>query len=444
MNEISKTIPVDSFYIILSGLFIYQKKDINERNLNNNYIPWQNRIFDGNYSQTFNHLKYSYYDIYLNNIFPEVNEPSKERRSELGLLEHYTYKECIDKPEKYKGAKIVINTDKTLFFNIDFIDLYLFPHNIGIFSIKMTLQDEFQSIENISDFSNKIRLLYSNIQLLEGNEISLKHFFEQRIDDSIRLELNWDSYNPQLKSYIQIDLNNDLKHDERNQLIYDIGNVSPLGTSKGGKLLSPSKTYFETQMTENLVTVFDNWSALSLFDTFTRVSNKFQDEYRSWEYNYFNIYIHCLYSKFFLYLTSTKLSDITIVNKETAAIRDEFLEFINDELHSHISYKFLPNLLTEKLQNSLGIDKEVENMETKVQRINEHFQEKRENTLNIVISIIAFLSVFSSLYDFSEWMIKIGYPENYMFPYTSIFTGISIFSIILILIFRRANKKTIK
>ena len=220
--------------------------------------------------------------------------------------------------------------------------------------------------------------------------------------------------------------------------------MSPLGTSKGGKLLSPSKTYFETQMTENLVTVFDNWSALSLFDTFTRVSNKFQDEYRSWEYNYFNIYIHCLYSKFFLYLTSTKLSDITIVNKETAAIRDEFLEFINDELHSHISYKFLPNLLTEKLQNSLGIDKEVENMETKVQRINEHFQEKRENTLNIVISIIAFLSVFSSLYDFSEWMIKIGYPENYMFPYTSIFTGISIFSIILILIFRRANKKTIK
>ena len=106
---------------------------------------------------------------------------------------------------------------------------------------------------------------------------------------------------------------------------------------------------------------------------------------------------------------------------------DEFIEFINDELHSHVSYKFLPNLIIEKLHHSLGIEVEVDKMEVKVLRINEHFQEKREKRLNIAISLIAALSIFSSLYDFSEWGVAIGLPKELMFPYISIGVAILIF-----------------
>lgn len=427
-------VKVNSFYIILSGLFIYNPEDINKSNLEKDYQPWQNRIFDGKYESTFNYLKFSYYNNYINNIFPEINEPNKEKRTSFQLLEHYTYTDCIKNPNKYKGIEAKLSPDNSVLFDMNCIDLYLFPHNIGIFSIKLSLQDEFRTIENISNFSNRIRILYSNIKLPQENEVSLKLFFEKRILNSIKLDPKWDSYNPQLKSYIQIDLDNDMEEEERNQLIYDLGNISPLGSAKGKGGLAPSKQYYNNQISDNLISVFDNWAALTLFDTFTRISNNFPDEFRSWEYDYFNVYIHTLYSKFFLYLTSSKLSDVTTVNKETAAIRDEFIEFINDELHSHISYKFLPNLITEKLHQSLGIEIEVAKMETKVLRINEHFQEKREKTLNIAISVIAFLSVFSSLYDFSEWGISVGYPRNLMFPYTSVAIGLIIFGTIFFIL----------
>lgn len=415
-------------------MFNYQPNDINYSQLNKNYQPWQNRIFDGDYESTFNYLKYSYYKNYINNIFPEISEKDINIIRHNGFLQHLTYTNCIENSEKYKSIEIHIKKDRKVKFDIEYIDLYLFPHNIGIFSFKLVLHEEYQNLNDISDFSNKVRLLYSNIQLPQEREVSLKDFFENQILDSVRLDPDWDSYNPQLKSYIQIDLKGETDEETRNKLIFDLGNVSPLGSSEGKGILAPSQSYYNEQLSNNLISIFKNWSALSLFDTFTRISNDFKDEYRSWEYDYFNIYIHSLYTKFFLYLTSSKLSDVTIVNKETANIRDEFIEFINDELHTHVSYKFLPNLITKKLHNSLGIEQEVERMGTKVLRINEHFQEKRDKTLNIAISLIAFLSVFSSLYDFSEWGISIGYPKELMFPYTSISVGLIIFIVILILL----------
>ncbi len=436
-----ESIKINSSYIILSGFFNYKEESINNNLFDSDFTEWQNRIFDGDYKSTFQYLKSSYYDNFLNNIFPEINEPSIEKRKEFGLLEHYTFKDIIDNKSIFQGIEVSINKEKTALFNIDFVDLYMFPHGIGIFSLKLQLQNEYQNINDISDFFNRIRMLHANFILPNGGgEISFKAFIENNILKSIKLKLDWDSYNPQLKSYIQIDVNGEMTSEERNHLIYDIGNISLLGSAEGKGFLAPSPQYYKKQISENLISVFNNWSALTLFDTFTRISNDFPDSFKSWEYDYFNIYIHTLYSKFFLYLTSSKLSDVVVVNRETANIRDEFIEFINDEFHSHVSYKFLPNLIVERLHNSLGIEIEVEKMETKVSRINEYFKEKRENTLNIAISIIAFLSIFSSLYDFSEWGISLGYPRELMFPYTSITIGLVIFGAIAFILRKNFRK----
>ena len=432
---------LNSSYVILSGFFANKDEDIDNNLLNKDFYEWQNRIFDGDYKSTFQYLKSSYYSNYLNNIFPEVNEPSSAKRKQFDLLEHYTFKDIVENRDNYKGIEVSINPKKKALFDIDFIDLYLFPHGIGIFSIKVQLQSNYQNIIDASDFFNAIRMLHTSIRLPnDKSEVTLKSFVEKRVLKSIELSADWDSYNPQLKSYIQIDIEGSMTSEERNHLIYDIGNISPLGSAEGKGFLAPSPEYYEQQISENLISVFNNWSALTLFDTFTRISNDFPDRFKSWEYDYFNVYIHTLYSKFFLYLTSSKLSDVTVVNKATADIRDEFIEFINDEFHSHVSYKFLPNMIVEKLHNSLGVNVEVDKMETKVLRINEYFKEKREKTLNIAISVIAFLSVFSSLYDFSEWGISVGYPRELMFPYTSITIGLVIFGAIFFILRKNIQK----
>lgn len=75
-----------------------------------------------------------------------------------------------------------------------------------------------------------------------------------------------------------------------------------------------------------------------------------------------------------MYMTNSELSDVTKVDKRTEKIRDRFIEF--NYHHNQISYKFLPDLLQDKMLYSLEIHSEIEKMETKIQRINEQFQEK--------------------------------------------------------------------
>jgi hypothetical protein len=225
---------------------------------------------------------------------------------------------------------------------------------------------------------------------------------------------------------------------EMDYLLYDMGNIALIGSSKGEGVFAPYESYFKEQIANNKISVFRNWSALALYDTFTRISMNFPDRFRSWEYDYFNLYIHCLCIKFFMYLTNSQLSDVTVVSKRTEKIRDKFIEFINDYHHSHISYKFLPDLLQDKLMVSLEIQSEIERMETKIMRINEHFQERREKSFNIALIIITLLSVISVLYDLSEWVIKMGVPKDVMYPYVSITNGIIIFLLIYI-IFRKGR-----
>ena len=140
-----------------------------------------------------------------------------------------------------------------------------------------------------------------------------------------------------------------------------------------------------------------------------------------------------------MYLTNSELSDVTRVDKRTEKIRDRFIEFINDYYHSHISYKFLPDLLQDKLIYSLEIQSEIENMETKIQRINEQFQEKREKTFNIALVVITLLGVFTVIYDLSEWVVRIGVKKETVYPIPSITFGVIVF-LLIFLIFKMKKK----
>lgn len=426
---------VDTYYSILSGLFVYNSNHLDD--ISKYYEPWKARVFNGDYEGTFEFIKNSYYSGFINNIFPEINDNYSFYNKTL--VKHLTSKKCTNTQSNFKKCKLVINHKEIIDFKIDFIDVYLFPHDIGVFSFKVKLIEENFNEETVSDFSNKIRLLYSEIKMLNGELLNLKSFVEKYIFKGIDYNRNWVSYNPQLKSYHQINIHEDLSFSKRKYLIFDIGNASPIGTSIGDSDYAPSDNYFNNQIENNMINIFNNWSALALFDTFTRISVNYKDEFRVWEYNYFNLYVHSLYVKFFLFATSNKLSDVTIVNNETKKIRDEFIEFINDEFHSSVSHKFLPNQIINKLHYSLGIVEEVNNMEIKVKRINDYLHEKRAKKLNIVISLLAFLSIFSSIFDFSEWLISLGYPKEYMFPYTSLGV-LSLIIIIMLIVFLRKDE----
>ena len=162
--------------------------------------------------------------------------------------------------------------------------------------------------------------------------------------------------------------------------------------------------YYERQLSENKISIFKNWSALCLFDTFTRISLNYPDKFNSWENEQFNIYIHSLYLKFYMYLANTQISHITEVSGETQKIRDGFVQFINEYYMSHISYKWLANEIHDKLLIGLDAKGELEKMEVKIKRINEYFREKRSKRLNRLLLTIALINIISVF--LNSWNLK--------------------------------------
>ncbi len=433
--EVNTNTPINSFYTIVSGLFRFDQKSMDEEGLWESFTNWRDRINGGDYETTFNYLNHSYYDSYLNNIFPEIRfNESQLQKFHPRILNHITLKDCLSEKKYLKDLELKIKENQSIKFDIEYIDLYLFPFEIGIFSFKTIIKEEKLTLGLVSDFLNKIRHLDTLISLEDkGEYISLNDFMRNQILGDLNLEDKWTVYNPQLKLYSQIDLEDKIPEKEMDCLLYDMGNVSVIGSAKGEGIFAPSDTYLKEQLTSNKISVFKNWSAMALYDTFTRISIDFPDTFKSWEYDYFNLYIHCIYIKFFMYLTNSELSDITIVDKRTEKIRNRFIEFINDYHHSHISYKFLPDLLQDKLLYSLEIQSEIEKMETKIQRINEQFQEKREKSFNIALIVITLLSVFSVIYDLSEWTVRMGVKREFIYPVPSIISGIIIFLLIYLI-----------
>ena len=270
--------------------------------------------------------------------------------------------------------------------------------------------------------------------------MKISQFIEKKILSGFSVNRNWNNYNPLFKSYTIIDLNNNLKPEHIDNLLYDLGNMSELGSASGKGDYAPSESYFAEQMKNNKISVFRNWSTLCLFDTLTRISFNMKDSFRVWEYDYFNIYINTIYMKSSMYMTNTELSDVTRITRQTSKIKDKFVEFINDYYLSHISYKFLPNLLYNKMMFALEIHTEIEKMETKIQRINEGFQKKRETTLNKALTIIIFLSLFSVIGDLSSWFEELGVKYTWIYPYGSISILLAIIAV-LIAIFKITGKK---
>ncbi|MCF8226793.1 MAG: hypothetical protein K9J30_13020 [Bacteroidales bacterium] len=432
----NENIPVNSFYTIVNGLFRYDINKVDEEELWSIYFNWRNRINNGNYQGTFDYLNHSY----LNNIFPEIRFREDELHSlDSKVLNHLTLKKCLQSGNDLEKLELYVTEVYSISFRIEYIDLYIFPHGIGIFSIKVSIAEDGKlKLGKVSDFLNQIRHL-QNIVTRNCGEKSIEELIMHEILSPLNISGEWTIYNPQLKLYTILDFNETGSREELERVLFDIGNMSPIGSAAGDTYFAPSEDYYNEQIQYNRISVFRNWMAMALYDTFTRVSINVTDSFNSWQNDYFNLYIHTIYSKFFMYLTNSELSEVTRVTRNTELIRDRFIEFVNDYQHTQVSYKFLPDLIRDKLIYALGIQAEVERMDVKIQRINEQFQEKREKSFNTALVAITLLSVFSVIYDLSEWSVKMGIERSRVYPIPSIIGGFIIFGLIFLL-FRMRRK----
>lgn len=298
-----------------------------------------------------------------------------------------------------KGIKIKLNYCK----------IFLFPEGLHFFLLDFTPIG--RTLDVISDTIFCVQKLELN-NLISDEKHSSFEWIDwvetnclngNKILSTKDIHVSVDDYSgSKFKLFTVIDLENQLSHQERLNLLYDIGCNAKIGSAAGNEENSPSEAYFK-ELIGNKISVFKNYDILPLFDSFTVIGHNILSpeiwKKKTWEVTYFRIILYNLFIKYNLFKFNKEAKEDSIQT------RDKFEGFVNKYNFSHISFNFLPNLLFKNHQKALEIDSELTLFQQRINRINIEIQERQQTRMNTLITIVTVLSSLSSIspiYDFVD------------------------------------------
>lgn len=295
------------------------------------------------------------------------------------------------------------------------VELFLFPNGLHFFSIQ--LEPLQLDLAHLSDVMFCARTFNSTVS---GNdkEQSWVSWIEDELLDGIQMSsknaknVHVDEFSgSKFKLFSIVDIpekEHQIDNDTREKLLYDLGTVSQIGAAGGNFYSSPSPAYFEILM-EDKISVFNNYTILPLFDTFTVLGegvitsanpNSAVFMQLSWTETYFRIYLYNIFIKYNLFRCNLEMSD------DSVKVRDEFESFLNTYNLSHISYNFLPNLLFHQHRKGLQIDEELEKFQERINRISQAIQEDQQSRSNLLLGVVGAMTSISSLEPVGEYLEK--------------------------------------
>ena len=344
---------------------------------------------------------------FMNDLKENGFKNIKEDKKSISFLQssyHTEYlKIMFSEDESYGVSKLRKEINLTFSIpskNIDVtannIEIFCFynkyqKEQIAIFSIEYLIKNP--DLDKISDISYALKFHDTEI-IFKNKNLKLKDFLSKEflINHSFTDEesLVEQFAGIKFKNYIILDFENQIK--ETDDLLFEIGTTSKIGTIKENNINAPSKSYKEKTL-KNMISCFNNYKCLSLLDSFTVIGvNNYNDDNiytkKTWQEIYFSIYIFNLYVKCTLQILSNHFS-IDPMEK-----RKEFQNFYNKYYFKKISFNFLPNEIFKGISLSMEIEEDIEfinqRLETVAIQVNEK-QQKQQEMLLFAISVIALL-----------------------------------------------------
>lgn len=355
-------------------------------------LPWQNHVFQDNTpNELYNDetmessqasikdLSGFYYSSFINCLFPSEKN--------LNQFSEYTESFTLN-----LNTFILVDGKSIL---IDYLDLFLFPENHMVYCFKCNLTA--YSYDEIIHINNSLR----------ETEIEKIGF----LLDILNKICNSHCYNLGNKFKLFTVLEHSLDFSDKytsDNMLYELGSCSPIGTSVGtgaNPSLQPSESYLKQIISNNKISVFENWSALCLFDTFT-VLHKGEVYLYNWEFRYFRLlYIHSLFLKSYL----GEINKEFYIEKKGRDLENVFFEFNKHFNLKQISYNFLPQLIYDKIRQGLNIEHELTDISFSIEQDYIKKQEKRQlqeavsdKRTNRALFIVAILAAFTAVWDGSE------------------------------------------
>jgi hypothetical protein len=293
------------------------------------------------------------------------------------------------------------------------VELFLFPNGLHFFSIQLSPRQ--LELAHLSDVMYCARSFDSTVHH-KGVDQSWVSWIEDHFLDGIQISskdqkrIHVDEFSgSKFKLFSVIDIPESDHHIDiqtRENLLYDLGSVAQIGTAGGNSYFTPSKDYFNTLMKEKIA-VFNNYTILPLFDTFTVLGNNLITSTNensipylkaTWTQTYFRIYLFNIFMKYNLFRYNLEMGD------DSVKVRDEFEGFLNTYNLSHLSYNFLPNLIFQQHRKGLQIDEELEKFQERINRISQAIQEDQQKRSNLLLGIVGAMTSISGLQPVLEYL----------------------------------------
>lgn len=336
------------------------------------------------------YLEYSS-DFYKNTYYPEVSKMLFIDDNKESLVKIY------QKPQDY--ILIFFKGKEEVNVKLAVSEIFLFPekNRLGMFSLQLELENDRTDID-VSNINFLARSFNSKMKVKnEKEENKWINWIEKNILSDLKIsgkEVKVDDYSgSKFKIFTVIDTTDRQTHLDRCHMLYDIGSGVPIGSASGIGGFAPSKNYYN-QLMKDKISVFKNWDALALFDSFTVVGNNlFPDSTAEESYTttYFRVYIFNLFFKFNLFRFKT------ILHEETLAVRNEFENFVNTYNISQVSFNFLPNLIYHTQRKALIINSELKKFNERITRISMGIQERQQRRTNALLTFVSIVASAGSV-----------------------------------------------
>lgn len=304
-------------------------------------------------------------------------------------------------------------------FTVLKLHLFFFPYKICLFAIEIEGQEN--SVANDLTFAHFcLREVNNYVGWVEKdgpNNTKYKKWqvklnapeYLETIEPLIELCPCYDKYENKYSvltltgnklKVFQIILSDNTKED----FLFELGSLISIGcVSHYDNFNSPSEEYYNKLMSENKISVYRNWKALALFDTFTVLFDSCDKSVLyPWTNYYFRlIYIHSLFQKTMLFVVNKKFRSGE-QTEECQILLHDMKEQEHWYAFSNISYNFLPQLIYKFIDNGLEICDERESLRKYIEQESERQDKQNEFWIGKLVFYITLITILSALYDGSS------------------------------------------
>lgn len=325
------------------------------------------------------------------------------------------------------------------------IKLYLMPYGMALFAIHVEMESD-----SLNDFT---LALFNMREKRKWSLPALKAFFDKGVTPVKEAAVSLGCQSANI-----IEMGNKFKifqivnTEDRNNYpenmdttLFELGVLGKIGGCSENDPDGPSRSYIDHILKTNRLSFFNNWTGLALFDTFTIMAFKATPwMLNTWTEDYFSmIYIHNLFSKFYLFRLNSRFR---IRPEDGKELENEYNEFERLYSFHKISYNFLPGEINKAMDRGLDISEEKELVANYIMSYNKHKDDEDSKRLNRILTFLAVVTVFSTIWDFSSMLNAMWPFKEYALTPEIGFRAVillTLLSVILVIIFilRRSKLK---